>query len=174
MAGCIVPVTVFIENEQVGWRETLAVRQVDEIGDGTVVDRSEQGKQVGGGPAAGWLGPMAGPVLVLAEVRGSHRGETAGVESNIPAVGVDPTGSVLQAPPVSFPPGGAGAQTVAPGELGSDLPVTQPHRAHPLTQVAFFFPQASFRVRHRRRLPVGTSVGSLVTLRLGQMIQDQP
>ena len=55
---------------------------------------------------------MAGPVLVLAQVRGGHAGDAAGVQAYGAGVGVDLGGRFAQAPAVGFAPGGAGAQPV--------------------------------------------------------------
>ena len=54
-----------VEDEEVGRAEVLAVGEVDQVGDCAVVDGGQDGQQVWGGPPAGWLGAMAGPVLVF-------------------------------------------------------------------------------------------------------------
>ena len=125
-------------------RSARSMRSVN----GAAVHGGEQGEQVGRGPAAGRLGAVAGPVLVLAQVRCCHGRDAARVEADLAAVGVDAGRGFLEAPSVGFAPGGAGPEAVAAGKLGRDLPVAEPHGPHLLPQGALFCPQARLGVGH--------------------------
>ena len=70
---------------------------------------------------------------------------------------IDLFGGLLEGPAVGVPPRGPGAQPVAAGELGRDLPVIQAKVAHPVPQRALLGPQAGLGVRHAQfTLPGGS------------------
>src|SRR5690348_2797013 len=81
---------VSVEDEEVGRWHALTVGEVNQVGDGAVIDGSEDGQQVGGGPTARRLGAVARPVLVLRQVRRCHAGEPTGIHADAPAECVDP------------------------------------------------------------------------------------
>src|SRR5216683_3383662 len=162
-AGGLVP-AVFLQDEEVGWGEVLAVGEVDEVEDGGAVDAGERGEKVGAGPAAagfaaGVLAGLAGPLLVFAEVGGAHGADAAGIQARLAGAGVDVAGGVGEAPSVGLAPGGPWAQPVAAGELGGDLAVAQAEVAHPLAQGVLDGPVAGPGVSHCSCLPAGPAGG---------------
>ena len=92
--------------------------------------------------------PLAGPVLMLAQVSGSHGDSGTIVQAGAGGVGADLLGGLRQRPPVGIAPGRAGPQPVAPRELDGDLAVAHPQLAHLLPQGTLLGPQARLRVCH--------------------------
>src|SRR5260370_15207437 len=121
-----------VDDEPVGRGHVLVVGQVEQVVDGALVDAGQQGQQVGRGPAPGRLGAWAWPVLVLAQVRSSHRDASpVRVQPGSGSVVADALAGLLQAPPVGVPPRTPGPPPVAAGGAHPATPPPRPPRPAP-------------------------------------------